>query len=582
MSWITQAVFSKGELTPKLNSRYDLEMFRAGLKECLNFTVLRHGGLRKRSGTRFVTQVKDSSKQTRVIPFVFNTEQAYVLELGDLYFRVIADGAQVIDSGSPVEVVTPWSAAQNFDVHHVQSADVIYAVSGTIQPQKISRTSPVAFSCANVSFTAAPASWTGSNWPARICFFQERLALAGTPANPQTFWISKSGDLENMTTGANADDALEFTILAGQVNSIQFLLEGEEIVIGTTGATRTLGPASTIDPFSSTNVRQRRQSTHGSSSVQPVQIGAVVLFVGFYGKVVREFRYNFDDNSYISPDISIASDHITRLKIVEWAYAEEPNSTVYMVLSNGELASLTYDREQGVSGFVRHQIAGGSADTFGFVESVCVIPDDEQDRVYIVVKRTIGGQTKRYIELLEDDFEDQDLEDAFFVDSGLTYSGAATGTVSGLDHLEGETVSLLADGAVLPDVTVSSGSITLPNNATAGKIQVGLKFDATATTLPAPLQSQQGSSVGGRKKAKRARIDVLRTNYLRVGDIRAQENMIDRSPSDPMGSPVPLQNKTFDVKFDSAWGDEGRMKIVSDKPVPATVLSVTPLFEGEP
>src|SRR5690606_10279636 len=148
--------FARGEISPRLWARADISHYPLALKECLNFTVLRQGGLTRRTGTQFIHEVKDSSRKTRLIPFIFSTEQAYILEFGHLYMRVYALGGIVESGGSPVEIVTPYTESQIFDLHYAQSADVLYVAHREHAPRKISRTSDTNWTIGQVEFRDGP------------------------------------------------------------------------------------------------------------------------------------------------------------------------------------------------------------------------------------------------------------------------------------------------------------------------------------------------------------------------------------------------------------------------------------------
>ena len=188
-----QATFARGEISPRLHSRADIDHWAMSLKQCVNYFVMRQGGLQKRTGTIFAAEVKDSSKKTRLIPFVFSTEQAYVVEMGDLYARYYANGGQVLNASVPVETVLPYTEAQLFDVQHAQSADTAYLVHGSHVQATLTRTSAVSFTYAPMTFTSPPSEWATNNYPTTVAFFNERLCFAATPNEPQTLWLSQSG-----------------------------------------------------------------------------------------------------------------------------------------------------------------------------------------------------------------------------------------------------------------------------------------------------------------------------------------------------------------------------------------------------
>lgn len=579
--FLQQATFARGEISPRLHSRSDIDHWAMSLKKCANYFVMRQGGLQKRTGTIFAAEVKDSSKTTRIIPYVFNVEQAYVLEMGDLYVRYYANGGQVLNASTPVETALPYTEAQLFDVQYAQSADTAYFVHGLHVQATLKRTGAATFTYASMTFTDAPDQWGADNYPTTVAFFNERLAFAATPNEPQTIWLSKAGILTDHGISAPlvADDAIEVTILAGEVNAVQWMAEGQDLLIGTNGAARTLGPSDRGTVFSAINIRQKRHSRKGATNIQPIQIGNVALYVSRYGDRIHEYLYSFEADGYVAPELTVLSEHILRIGVVDWAYAQDPESIVWIVLADGQVAALTYDREQQIVGITRHQLGGD-----GIAESVAVIPGDEADQVWFIVRRTINGQTKRYIEYLAPQHEPGDpIEDAHYVDCGLIYEGAATSGVSGLDHLEGETVTILADGAVLPPQVVSGGAITLPDGRTASKIHVGLGFNAEGQTLPVAVSRGDGSGLGRPKRVAGCLVDVLDSAPLKVaGPGGDWEQTHRRSAGDPMGSPPPLKTGFAELSVDSSWEESGEISFLSDTPLPSVIRSITLNLETTP
>jgi hypothetical protein len=685
-SYPLQATFSRGELSPRLHARIDIEHYRLGLAECINWIILRQGGLRRRSGTRYIASVRDHASQTRLLPFVFSTEQAYMLEFGDGYFRVFANGGVVeVSPGVPVEVATAYTADQVFDIQFTQSADVLYLVHRHHPPRKVERTGHTSWSISDIAFTDGPwlpqndgattlapsavsgpmtltasataginggdgfkatdvgrqirfqasnghwhwfvvtaftdathvtadykgginvsttpetaltalpntnarDTWRLGAWsettgyPARIAFHEERLTLARTDHQPQTLWLSRSGDFESMRPGAADDDAITLTILAGQVNEIQWIAEAKALQIGTTGATRTVSAPDPDKPLTPGNLKQSRHTTFGTEAIQPVQVGPVTLFVGAYGRSLREFIYSLEADGFIAPDISILSEHVLRTGVRQLAYAQDPDAIVWLVAGDGQLVGMTYERDQKVVGFHRHRIAGGAADVFGAVESVATVPGaGGADETWLIVRRTVGGMTRRHIERLESAIESQAKADAFHVDCGLTYSGPPANEISGLDHLEGEMVAILADGAVDPPQLVDAGRIRLQDDRTATTVQVGLAFASVARTLPISTSGQDGALLGRRKRVQKVFLDLLETQGLKAGVAMDRlERATWRLPGDPMGVSPALFSGIAEVGIDDSWTNDGQVLLVADQPLPATVLSVMPALETEP
>lgn len=456
--------------------------------------------------------------------------------------------------------------------------------------------------------TAATGNWRlgawseTTGWPGSVGFYGQRLAWARTDTQPQTIWLTGAGLLKSFaqTIPAQVDDAVTVTILGGEVNAIQWLAEGSVLLIGTTGATRSLGPADTGKPFSSENLQQKRETTFGARRMQPVLIGNVAIYLGYFGKILRELIFSFQQNAFTSPELTILSEHIFRQGVVQMAYGQDSDSIIWVALGNGELCGITYERDQQIVAPHRHRLGGtqaadavgmsndflvtGKARSYGFVESVATIPGATSAEVWLSVVRTINGTTKRYIERLSNFFESPALkEDAIFVDCSATYSGVAAATVPDIDWLENQTVSVLADGAVRPDVTVDgTGTITLAS--TAVKITYGLSYTSRAITLGIAQGSQDGTLLGRKMNVVGAKVDLLETGYLEVGSPNARDLEIVhyREPGEPMDDSPPLREGFKDVKFDARWKDFGVVVMQTDKPLPATIRAIEPVFVSEP
>lgn len=879
MTYPIQANFSRGELSPRLYARVDLEYYKAALKRATNWTALRHGGMRKRSGFRFVKEVKDSTKKVRLIPFVFSNDQAYALSFGDQYARMFTNGGIITTGGGTptaitkanpgvvtlnahgfsngerayatgiggmtelnnrefvvtvvdpnnfsigvnttgygtftsgglfkkiVEIATPYLETELADIDFAQSADIIGLTHGSYAPREITRTSDTnwtistatfydgpfldeAVNNANgvkpsarnmptgtksdttlmdgnentqvetiadswtVSLTAiaggavcdhyyiqggskpdwTPGAWTfegydgtnwivldrrvgqsfapgekkfyefqndqsftgyrliftanngfvdGSNntryklaeigigyngdyaptmtltfdnttninggagfqtddvgrhirilssdgrwrwfiitartsttvvvgrlyghalpdtdkifrwklgswkagqWPRLIGFYQSRRAFAASAAEPNVAWLTKTGDFydHGVSQPLLEDDALRFRLLSGKIDSIKWLAELEKMAIGTAGNVRVLGKANGNQGFGATNFEQNVQVFSGSKKVKPVQIGSVLVYADRFGKILREFVYDINQDGYAAPDLSILSDHLLKAGIVEMAYQESPDSTVWIVLADGSMVAMTYEREQKIVALTPITVAPGDPGTSAYVESVCTIPGATRDEVWIAVRRTIGGVTRRFVETLAPEFENAALEDAVFLDSAVTYSGAATGTVTGINHLAGLVVDVLADGKVVRGLTVSaSGSITLPGGLTASKIHVGLRYTATGQTLALNEVGQQDGVAISRRKILNdvvfAVTDSLGLKAKGVTSIDAYDVFLrqDSDPADRMN----LRSGKYLFKFDNSWRDDGEFIFYSDDPLPCTINGIIFNVEGEP
>ena len=816
------STFNRGEISPLLASRVDIDSWRQSLSYCRNFHVLTHGGLRRRSGSRYIAELKNSAQVARLLPFKFSEDQSYILALNGGVFRFYALRGVL---GAPYELAHPWSTATLPRLSYDQFNDVGYFAHKSYQPRKLSRkgdtnwtldaltfkdgpylkpgmksttltlggynsfvpkmtdnTSPSGTAASDASSATAfqvfdkdpatdgvltssstgwvsyqatsakvtnaywlqassaafrnedmPTAWTmegsndGSTWvaldtqdgqtgwsggerryftfeneiaysyirlnfkgggtgsgsgsdtliaewepneagdsqspvsliannasginggsgflasdvgrsirlmgsdgkwrwaqiisrvsstevtvrvyghafpdrtpianwrmgawsassgyPAAVRLFDERLMFARTDSEPVTVWGSKQGTFDDfgVSDPVLETDGLSITLLSSNMNEILWMAAEEDIIVGSAGQIRSVGPSDITKSFSATNITQRKGPTTGATFHEPLSVGGATLYVGQGGRKIRELVLG-DQNRYIAPELTIFAEHMAKSGVKDWAFAEKPDPTVWVVMGDGLLTAITYDREQKQLGFARHDLGG-------MVENVAVIPGVEPgyDDVYVVVRRVINGSVKRYLEVLERPF-DHDLdaiEDAFFVDCGLSYSGAAITTVTGLGHLEGQNVVALADGGVVRGLTVSSGQVTLPY--AASKIHVGIPYTSRAVTLPYAGPGQDGMLFGRRKNVIAAFVDVLATGALKVGSAGSDRwtpdliEQIMKAGDGLFGSPIDLQTGFVRCDFETSWAEgEGRLVMETGEPLPALVRSIELQVDSEP
>ena len=210
-------------------------------------------------------------------------------------------------------------------------------------------------------------------------------------------------------------------------------------------------------------------------------------------------------------------------------------------------------------------------------ESVAVIPtDDTEYQTWVIVKRTINGSTRRFVEYINNfNFTRTDNTTFNFVDSALAYSGSAATTISGLDHLEGQTVSILADGATHPDKTVSSGSITLDRSAT--NVKIGLAYKSILQTMRLDAGSQNGTSQAKTKRIYEITIRLYESVGVEVGEsLSNMERIPFRTSSDPMDEGIPVFTGDKTVEFRGNYDTDGFIFVRQTQPLPLTILSLYP------
>ena len=420
-----------------------------------------------------------------------------------------------------------------------------------------------------------------TGYPSCITFYEQRLVFAGTIDQPQTLYFSKSGDYENMDDNYHGtiadDDAIVYTIASDQVNAIKFLSSTRILIVGTVGGEFSVSGGGGDDPVTPTNIIIKKQSNNGCANVDPIPVGNVTLFLQRAKRKIRELAYNFDVDGYVAPDLTILAEHISESGFNELSYQQEPNQIIWAVRQDGQLAGLTYQREQQVVAWHRHIFGGAFSTGNAVCESVATIPtDDKEYQTWVIIKRTINGVTRRYVEYLNQfDFTETDNTTFNFLDSQLAYDGSATTTISGLDHLEGQVVSVLANGSTHSDRTVTNGSITLSRLST--KVKVGLHYSSILQTMRIDAGAQNGTSQGKTKRIYNITIRLYESIGVEVGpNLSNMESIPFRSSAQLMDTAIPVYTGDKEVEFRGNYETDGHIFVRQTQPLPLTVLSLYP------
>lgn len=408
------------------------------------------------------------------------------------------------------------------------------------------------------------------NFPAAVTHYERRRWFAGTTNKPQTIWATKNGTLANLTSSvpARADDGMEFRIAATQQNAIRHLMPLNDLVALTVGGEFRIfadpGPAIAFDTLSI-----KPQGSFGATDVQPVLAREAVMYVQAQGSHIIELTYDASGTGSLKPsDTSILATHLfDGYTVVELAFQRAPEPVLWALRSDGVLLGMTYVPDQQVFAWHRHT-------TDGLIKSIAVIPESNRDALYIVAQRTVDGRSVQYIERLNPRFFATQA-DAFFVDSGLTYSGPAVSTLTGLWHLEGRTVVALADGAVVTGLVVTNGSVTLPDAAT--KVQIGLNYTSDLQTLPWSLEGAPAGGQGIAKNVKSVAFRVKQSLSVKAGP--SFDRLVE-SPAHPPGTPIApvpaIADGVIIVNIPPSWADDAVVCLRQDTPLPLTVVSMTP------
>jgi len=804
--------FSGGEISPEMFGRIADNKFQQGAATMRNFIAKPQGPAQNRPGFAYVNEVKDSAKSTRLISFTYNTTQTMVIEMGDQYFRFHTQGQTLLYSAGSAwssstnytigdialqggtnyyaktahsnvqppngtnwyalpanltyEIPSPYLEAELFDVHYVQSADVLTFVHPNHAPRELRRLGATKWELVTISFdspltaptgvsvsayipsssstnsdtyqshkyvvTAVKASlvdesnqsstasvnnnifvtgarntisWnsvTGAsryriykdqggifgyigettttsviddniapdfsqtppihendfsganNYPGAVSYFEQRRVFAGTNNAPQNIWMTKSGTESNMSFGLpiRDDDRIEFRVAAREANTIRHIIPLTQLLL-LTGSAEWRITSVNSDAITPTSISVKPQSYVGSNNAQPVIVNNSLVYGAARGGHVRELGYNWQANGFVTGDLSLRAPHLfDNFTIVDMALAKAPIPIVWIVSSSGKLLGLTYVPEQQLGAWHQH-------DTDGTFESVACVSEGNDDVTYCVIKRTINGATKRYIERMGTRlFATQ--RDNFFVDSGGTYDGTNTdnsrtvtvsggtnytkgetvtvttnynlfnappsvadkddaivlidGTdlyrltiqatssqtvatakldkdlpaslrntgittyevarnvISGISWLEGKALNILADGAVHPQRTVSSGAITLERAASV--VHLGLPYDSDLNTLPMALQVE-ALGQGRVKNLNHVWLRVLESSGIFAGPgadklVEAKQRTVE-----PYGSPPNLKTQDIKIMLTPQWQDNGQLFVRQTDPLPLTVVGLT-------
>ena len=405
-------------------------------------------------------------------------------------------------------------------------------------------------------------------YPRAVAFYEQRLYFAGTTGQPQTIFGSVSADFENHTPGTEDDAAINITIASDRVNVIRHLLPGRFLQILTTSSEFTLSGGAGTQPVTPTNVNVLRETTFGTSDVRPLRAGNSTILVQKGQEKIKEITFDLDTDGLLGIDLTILADHIPRGGLIDMVWQQEPELILWFVHSDGRLIGLTYDRANAAIGWHTHSLGGN-----GIVESITAIPSGAEDQVYVSVKRTINGETVRHIEYLKTINFGGDVTDAFFVDSGLTYDGSATSTITGLNHLEGETVSVLADGSAHADKTVSGGSITLDRDAE--KVHIGYGYTSIVETLRLEAGANDGVAQGKIKRIHGVTVRFLESVGAEVGpDLNNLDRIPFRDSSMAMDEAVPIFSGDKEIFLPSGYETDARIIVRQTQPLPMTITAI--------
>ncbi|ALC13834.1 hypothetical protein [Sphingopyxis sp. 113P3] len=412
------------------------------------------------------------------------------------------------------------------------------------------------------------------DYPSTVTLFEQRLLYGRTKNAPNAVFGSRSGgsQFENFDRSQplRADDSLSFAIVAGRVNAVQQLASTTTLLALTSDAIFSVDGDGNGGVLTATSQAPRRQIGRGASRLPPLVVDNVVFYAPSVGRSVRTIGFSFEIDGLKSDDITIFSpDFFPKdMSIVSWCYSQEPRSLIWAVRSDGKLLCFTWEQEQNVWGWT-------ICETDGEVQSVCSISEDGEDRVYLIVKRTIGETDRFFVERMAS-HDWADLKECCFLDCAVTgVFEEARSTFTGLWHLEGRTdVAALVDGVPVTGLTVENGSVTLPSDVPQGKyVTFGLPYEVHIETLPVRANVPgQGWNVARRQQAGEIALTLHRTSGIYAGSSASDTIYVKQRIGEAWGTPDNLM--TGDYSINSGNVEQGKVcvHVKQTTPLPLTLL----------
>lgn len=516
-----QNSFAFGEMSPRLRGRTNTERYRQSLETAENVLTYSHGNAVKRPGFRYLREANtEDTENVRLISIQFDLETQLVIELGydnggapPPYIGGVSTIKLLLPSGVYVEKAfpaigdweenVPWDRTDLKEISYVVSTtsdEVIFAhESHPPQVLNIDFSDLTASTFGAMSLTGTPAKWGTSDYPHAVTIHAQRLWFAGSPSYKDTLWGSKPNNFYDFSLGtAQPDDGIEFEM--SDRSAIEWIQGAKDLLVGTdSGEYVITSDGGVIIPA---DIQANKQSEYGSTHHEPAFLGNGVLYLSADKRRIRFMNYQFVEEGWVSTDITWPSEHLTSGLIKELHFKRSPDPFIWCTTEAGTLVSAIYEREQdNTVGWHRHSITGAT------ILSACLIYRSTQTEVWIAVSRVIDGVTKVYIEKFDftkttsDDFKG---ESDYYLDCSILKTASGTGQVSGLSHLEGEDVSVVADGVYLSSTyTVSSGIIELTATHANKTVVVGIPYTGTIKTLPLEGINPAGTAQGSKRRYAR-------------------------------------------------------------------------------
>lgn len=438
-------------------------------------------------------------------------------------------------------------------------------------------------------------AWNANDgYPDAVAFFRERLCFA----RGSQVWMSAPGDFFNfadrdLNNEVTADQAIILQIASDTADPVRWMREtAQGLLVGTDGGEFLIAESNPNDVLSADNVRCAKQTSYGSRAMAPIGVEHAVLFVQRGGRKLREAIYDTLSETVKSRDLTVLSEHITRGGITTMAFQQEPRCTMWLTRQDGSLLSFTYNVEQDVYGWHRHPLGNGAV-------AECVIsipsPDGQSDDLWMISAQSIAGKTYRYVQYLAQPYRDgDDALGAVYLDTALVFEGVSPSSLIEEnfpflgDWVGGEfyvVVNGIPMGWAAVRESFGNAFVLLPapegfTYPALARIVMGFPYRGLITTMRVEAGSQDGTAQGKTKRIREVWLRLLNTLGIKVGPSEDKLDNVDfRVASDSMDVAVPLFTGDKRVPYPGDYETDGRVCIVHDQPLPATIVAIMPRME---
>lgn len=419
-------------------------------------------------------------------------------------------------------------------------------------------------------------AWNGiDGWPELVLLTDRGLFFGRGP----DWWMTTVNALDDIEQTTLDDSALSERLRArdGALPTIQWALDNGVLVLGLRDGEVIVRAPTTFEALTPTNVRAPPASREGSAAHVPAALEGGAVFIGRSRQRLHYASFDADTQKLEPVHVSKSGRHLLKGKAAYLAWQPDPYRVLWVACQDGTLVGVTLWIEEKMLGLHGHPLTNGAVEAIKSIAS----SDEGVSDVYMIVRRTINGATCRYVEQLGPYFEaavgQTDAAGAWYFDCALAYAGAATATIAGLDHLEGQVVGVLGDKAGHPRCTVTGGAITLERAVTAAVI--GLPIDARVVDLPRNIIGVAATTKGQKKRATHAILELVETIGGTMSTNGGREEPLELTGAANYGSAPQLFSGSKRRQMRGPIAEEAEISVIASEGFPLTLTGLTPDFD---